>query len=205
MCIRDSLNNALNFYVKCIYDSNNNVTEICPTSKRTWEQYPTNYCIPVIQQLGQKILLFGSGKTRQGYTRALFQKKIFESDSGLILHDTLILKRTSAKYYRVQLYIRLADDSVYFREITYAVNKLTKSKLCVLKTFEFYKKWFALDDWAAQIVDGMIRPKANQILEFRKIKSNYFFNRINITKESFKDMPTIPISLFWLIHSGLMN
>jgi hypothetical protein len=156
-------------------------------------------------QLGKKLLLFGSGKTRQGYTRALLQKRIVETDTALVLQDTIIFKLTSPKYCRIQLYIKLADDSVYYRETTYAVNKLTKSKLNSLKTFQCYKDWFTLDNWAAEVIDGAIRTKTNPILKFKILKSAYSGSRIDITKESLIDMRTMPISLFWLIHSGLTN
>lgn len=198
-------NNLPNFYVKCIYDNNNIVTKICPASRLTWEAYQTSYCIPIVQHMGQKFLFLGAGKNRQGYTRGLFQKKIFESDSALILHDTLIFKLASPKYYIIQLYIKLANDSVYFREATYLLNKLTKPKLNSLKSFEFYKNWFVLDDWADKIVGGEIRLMANPILEFKIFKSHGTVTKINITKERLIDMPTMPISLFWLKSRGLLN
>lgn len=200
-----NLNNLPNFYVKCIYDNNNNVIEVCPVSKKSWEYYPISYCVPVVQHMGQKFLFLGAGKNRQGYTRGLFQRKVFESDSGLVLHDTLLFKLTSEKYYRLQLYVRLADDSVYFREMTYFRNKQTKSKLISLKSFEFYMNWFELDDWADQIIGGEIRLKANPILEFKILKSYGTVTKINITKESLIDMHTMPISLFWLKSRGLLN
>ncbi len=193
-----------NFYVKCTFDNNNNLTEICSALKPIGDHYSLEHCIPVIIHLGRKMLYLGSGKTRQGYTRTLFQKQIFESDTAIILSDTIIFKRTSEKYYKVQVYTKKNNDSIGFREMTYFINKTTKPKLRSLKTFSRYNEWFALDQFAEQIVDGVINPKADLILKFRKIKSNYFFNRIDIFKNSLNARSTMPVSLFWLKTSGLL-
>jgi hypothetical protein len=193
------------FYVTCVYDSNNKVIEICSTSKRSWEHAQTSYCVPVVYWPDKNILVFGSGKTRQGYTRALFQKKITESDSAMIVQDTLILKRTSPKYYRIQLFTKLAGDSIHLRELVYPINKLTSSKLASLKSFKFYNDWFMLDHVAAKIVEGVIRPDNNPVLTYKVLKSESYVNKIDITKERLKDLPGMPISLFWLINTGWMN
>lgn len=197
-------NSLPNFYVICKYDNSGNLGSIGVVTKMDWEAYHSTRYFDVLNQNGQTLLLLGSGKQRTGYTRTLFQKKIYSSDSAMIVQDTIIYKTTSEKYIRVQFFTNINSDSIFFKEMTFPFAKNKDMKASILSSFAFYREWFKLYAGASDIVGGTIKLKSDPLLIWQKIKSSGYTNYINITKRDFRDMTDMPITFFWLKDSGLL-
>ena len=95
------------FYVQCEYNTANKLVGFFSVGKLTWQAYHNKRYYSVVEDKGRTFLFLGSGKQRTGYTRGLFQKKVFTSDSALIIHDTLIYKRTTKNFISVQFYTNI--------------------------------------------------------------------------------------------------
>ena len=188
-----------------IYDNSDNLIGISATSKISFNYLHSTTHFGIIKKNDKSFLLFGSGKQRDGYTRALFQRKIFISDSAMIINDTMLYKQTSEKYIRIQYFTGINRDSISFSEVYIPFVKKKDMKASKFSSFNFYKDWFIIDSSASQIVSGMINLRSDTILIRNKIKSNYFINPLNITQESLQNLPGMPITFFWLKDSGLLN
>jgi hypothetical protein len=194
--------NLPNFYVKCSYDDANHLREIAISDKRDWEPYPTIRYVAIIEKKGKNFMFLGSGKERQGYTRALFPKKEFTTDSAYASGDTLLFKKTRKDHITIQLFTNINGDSIYFKEMNFSFDKNNMINGSALSAFELYKEWFSLEKKAYRIVGGVIMLKQDPIMIWQNIKPNSYSGLRNIIKDDFKDMSAMPITLFWLKHSG---
>ena len=203
--VLNTINILPDFYIKCLYDKDGNIIEISAIDKLTWQHVYTTNNISVINQLDRKLLFLGADKTRTGYTRTIFQKKIHISDSALLIKDTLIYKLTRKDHIDLQFYTKINTDSIKFMEMNFSFNN--ENKLCASPIISFarYKEWFSLNKEAYRIIAGTIKLKENPILIRSIIKSNGFVNILKITKNDLKDMREMPVSFFWLKNSGLLN
>lgn len=205
---RDTLNDLStppNFYIKCLYNKSDSLIEIYSFSKLNFDYLHRSGHISVTELNGKKLLFLGAGKTRDGYTRGLFQKKIYESDSAFVTHDTLIYKKTSEKYIRIQFFTNINSDSIFFSQVIFPSLLKKDRKYSKLASFTFYKEWFTIDSSASQIVSGIIKLKNDPILIRTEIKSDGYLYLLNITKNNLNNKPGMPITLFWLKDSGLLN
>jgi hypothetical protein len=201
--------NALpNFYLKCNYDKSGRLTSVGTKTKMKWEAYHSlSSGFNVKFETNRTFLLFGSGKQRDGYTRTIFQKKVFVSDTAMLVQDTILYKTTSDKYIRIQFFTNLNSDSINFKQMTFLFPKQKNKKAFVLSlsSFNFYKDWFNLNELADYIVEGTVKLKNDTILVRNDVKSPGFVNYPNLTKRNFDDMKDMPISFFWLKQIGLLN
>jgi hypothetical protein len=190
-------NSFIDFYVKCRYDDSGKLTSVGFITKMAWEAYHSETrLMGVISKNDKTFLLLGSGKQRDGYTRALFQKKIYVSASAMVTHDTAIFKTIYGNSLIVQLFTNINTDSVFFKELTYNFNSKKERDASPFSSFEFYKDWFNSENKAELVIDDIIKLKQDTLLTWRITKGKTY--RINITKSSFHEMVGMPISFLWL-------
>jgi hypothetical protein len=190
------------FYIKCSYDDRDSLFLMQTVSHVKGLFLPLSEFTGVSRTAGKTILHWAAGKERDGYTRAIFQKKIFIADSALIVHDTLIYKRTSDHFIRLQLFTNITGDSILFSEITFTITGKKDPRLTTLRSFAHYKSWFSIGDEAGTVLAGTIKPNSNTILVWKEVKGQTF--RTDITQSSFNDEGKMPRTLFWLKNSGIL-
>ena len=192
------------FYVACDYDKDGRLIGIRPTQRFEAQWSPIESKITVIQKPAYTILFLGAGKTKMGYARTIFQGKEYVTNSGFVTHDTLIFKSTRKDHIDLQLFTNTNGDSIHFKALSFSFDKNNKLKKSPLASFENYRQWFTIDSSAFYITENEIQLKRDPIMVWHTVKQNYSFNLINITKNNFKEMPSMPVSLFWLKNSGLL-
>lgn len=200
-------NKVSNFYIKCFYDEHNTLVKLIAFGKKSWDAYPhpaetISICNNIDSSV--KILFFGAGKTRTGYTRKIFQSKDFVSDSALITHDTLIYKSLHKENVIIQIYSKINSDTIHFSRLSFSIRRKEKKDIKSIYSLSNYKTFFQMDSSAYNIVGGEIKLKKDPILVWQNIKPADYSGLINITKGSLKDDEGMPISLFWLKASGLL-
>ena len=169
--------NALpDFYVQCEYNTTGKLIGFYTVTKLTWDAFHNKRYYPIVEQNGRTFLFLGSGKQRAGYTRGLFQKKVFTSDSALIIHDTLIYKTTRQGHITIQFYTNIGNDTVQYKEMSFTFASSKELKNSILSSYAFYKNWFSLSESAYFIVEGAIKLKSDTILVWNVIKSKSFNN-----------------------------
>ena len=194
-----------NFVVKCVYDNKANLVGIYAISKVTWQALLDMTYIGVTKKQDRYLLFLGSGKTRSGYTRALFQKKIFVSDSTIVINDTLIYKSTrNNNHVDIKIFTKINSDSISYKEMSFAFNKSDKLKNSPLTSFDNYKTWFALENNAYEILGGLILLKQDPIMKWQKNKVKGYLNLIDVKRSDLEHGSSMPISFFWLKDSGLL-
>ena len=204
----DTLRNTQNLpknYVECAYNSNNEIVKICFKRYNGPTMSFSYHCGSVFLKNGIRTIFLGAGKTRTGYTRSIFQKKIFETDTAFVVKDTLYFKKASKKYYKIQRFIKLDKGLVDFKQVSFDINSTTKSSILALNNISRHREWNSLDEWSNTIIGGLINIDADPILKFKMIKKTYYLNRIDITKASLDDGRDLPLAFFWLKNAGLLN
>ena len=198
--------NALpEFYVQCEYDNAGKLIGFYTVTKLTWDAYHNKRHYSVVEQNGRTFLFLGAGKERNGYTRSLFQKKAYASDSALIIHDTLLYKTTTPGYIRVQFFTNIGSDSIPFEEMYFYFTTKKDLQNSIFASYDLYRGWFNRSEMASQIIGGVIKLKSDTILTKNIIKTNGYINVLDIIKnKDFEDRPTMPVTLFWLKDSGLL-
>ena len=177
-----------NFIVKCVYDNFDNVISISGISKLTWQLLHGSTYIRVIRENNKTLLYVGSGKVRSGYTRSIFQKKFYQSDSAIVINDTMIFKTTSAGFFSIKIYTKINTENINLLEMVFLYNKKNRSSYSSLSSFENYKQWFSLNDISSSITGGVIRLKQPIILHKENIKSDgSFFSSIDITTDRLQE------------------
>jgi len=187
------------FFVYCTYDKTGALTAVGSKDQGT---------VKIIYKDNKRYLFLGAGKERNGYTRVLFQKKIYATDTAFVSEDTMIFKRTQDhSFFIIQLFTKIRSDKPEMKELTFSYMNRPEAEISPLSDFKNYKEWFSIDSVAQTSVLAIIDLKGDLLVKWENLKQSqdYFFNRINCTREQYKEgAMTRPVSLFWLKNSGII-
>ncbi len=93
------------------------------------------------------------------------------------------------------------------KELNFGYDKRHEAELSPVADFKNYKDWFHMDSIASSVTLAVIDLKGDLLLKWENVKlpPGDFFNRIDCTREQYKEEATTrPVSLFWLKNSGIM-
>lgn len=193
------------YYVSCLFD-NGRLEEVDVYLKESWMKKHLKTHIKIEYKNHKIYFIYDNGKTWANsgrYQRLLSRKAIF-TDTAVLINDTLIFKNTNQKRYAVHLITNLFSDSVIVDNNKLFPKSNENSKLESLASFENYINWFQ-DSTFSYHYKNVIYLRSTDIINHIKIKdpsADYTFKG-RFTKDDF-DKKRMPISIFWIKHSGLI-
>lgn len=195
------LNHLPNYYIACDY-TDNRISAIKVFDKRVWSKKISENYISVTYNYGGIVLNYGSGKVQNSYGNE-FPARVYQTDSAFLIKDTLLFKSTNKNRIRVQYYTNINSDSIVFKEKTYPFVTKKGIQNSPLSNFSKYKEWFSLDDkYASELSNGIlnINSQTDTLMRWE----GFYKYHYPITRSAFKE-EKMPISLFWLKHSGALR
>ena len=192
-----------NFYIECEYDNKNKLIEIISVSKFTWSNSKHHYS--VIENKDSTVL-FVARIIQNGRWENDTAKNDFIADSVLLANDTLIYKSVFNSNISIQLFTNIVSDSIQFEQMSFTFLDSMEIEKSTLSSLNYYKSWFTRTEIPCEILSGVIKLKSDPIVIWKTIRANNYRNVVNITKKySYSNMPSMPVSLFWLHDSGLLQ
>lgn len=201
-----SPNELPNYYVCGSYQSGV-LTDIDIFQKADWMSKPLRTHAAIIIKNGYTFFIYDAGKSKvEGYGR-LSLKKLKFSDTAMLKNDTLIYKTTRFKTSSVliKFITSIFSDSIIVDDKVFALRTRKLLNSSSLSSFENYLHWNKLNSYS-RYYQKTITLKENDIIKFKKILdpyADYGYIEKN-TKQRF-ELEKMPLSLFWIKHSGVIN
>lgn len=193
------------YYVCCTYLSGR-LCEINIFMKEEWMREHQQVHAKVICDNEKTFFVYDEGYIRVGAGRyqRLFPKKTKITDTAMLVNDTLIFKNKSKYRYAIHFITNLYSDSIVIND--YKVYPIEKRDISTISSSSFsnYLEWFS-DSTFSRFYKSVIFLRAEHIINHIRIKdpvADYTF-KDRYSRAEFEKR-RMPISFFWIKHSGMI-